>query len=128
MTCKIRVKEQKRAELEFLRRWSRSERKESSCCEEESTEGGRVDPARSNSETGGFRLYQGCGQHFPGSLARIEECNGAAKKKALSATTPDVSALALVHPGRAGGEVRTFLDSVQPNVCKRKAEELPNQD
>jgi hypothetical protein len=52
----------------------------------------------------------------------------AKKKKALSATTPNARASALVHPGGAGGGVRTSLDSVQPNVCNMKAEELSNHD
>jgi hypothetical protein len=48
----------------------------------------------------------------------------AKKKKSISATPSHASASALVHPGGAGGGVRTPLDSAQPNVCKRKAEEL----
>ena len=52
----------------------------------------------------------------------------AKKKKVLAATTPNASASALVHPGGAVGEDRTSFDSLQPNVCKRKAEELSNPD
>jgi hypothetical protein len=52
----------------------------------------------------------------------------AKKKKALAATTPNASASPLVHPGGAGGEARTSLDSEHPNECKRKAEELSNPD
>ena len=41
-----------------------------------------------------------------------------AAKKAFAATTPNASASTLLPPGGAGGEYRTFLDSVQSNVCK----------
>jgi hypothetical protein len=44
----------------------------------------------------------------------------AAAKKNLSATTPNASASALVHPGGADGGVRTSLDSEQHNVCKKR--------
>jgi len=65
----------------------------------------------------------------PVLLRELRKAMAAAnKKKALSATTPNASASALVHPGGAGGGIRTSLDSVQPNVCKRKAQELSNQD
>jgi len=65
----------------------------------------------------------------PVLLRELRKAMAAAKKKkALSATKPNASASALVHPGGAGGGVRTSLDSVQPNVCKRKAEELSNKD
>jgi hypothetical protein len=52
----------------------------------------------------------------------------AKKKKALAANTNNASASALVHSGGAGDEARPSLDSVQPNVFKRKAEELSNLD
>jgi hypothetical protein len=52
----------------------------------------------------------------------------AAKKKAISATPPNASASAVVHPGGSGGCVQTPLHSVQSNVCKRKAEEFSSQD
>jgi len=65
----------------------------------------------------------------PVLLRELREAMDAAKKKeALSATTPNASASALVHPGGAGGGVWTSTDSVQSNVCKRKADELSNQD
>ena len=52
----------------------------------------------------------------------------AAAKKALAATALNASASALEHPGGAGGEARTSLDSVKAKVCKRKAEELSNSE
>jgi hypothetical protein len=65
----------------------------------------------------------------PVLLRELRKAMAAAKKKkAISATPPNASASALVHPDGAGGGVRALLDSVQPNVCKRKAEELSSQD
>ena len=60
----------------------------------------------------------------PVLLRELRKAMTVAKKKALLATTPNASASALVHPGG----LRKPLDSVQSNVCKRKADELSNQD
>jgi hypothetical protein len=65
-------------------------------------------------------------QLSPVLLTELRKAMAAAKKKTISATPPNASASALVHPCGAGGEVWTPLDSVQPNVCKRKAEECFN--
>jgi len=64
----------------------------------------------------------------PVLLRELRKAMAAAKKKkALSAPTSNKSASALLHSGGAGGGVRNPLDSVKPNVCKRKAEELSSQ-
>jgi len=64
----------------------------------------------------------------PVLLRELRRAMAAAKKKVPAATTSSARASALVHSGGAGGEARTSLDSVQPNVFKRKAEELSNPD
>jgi hypothetical protein len=65
----------------------------------------------------------------PVLLLELRKAMAAAKKKkAISAAPSHTSAPALVHPGGAGGGVRTPFDSTQPNVCKRKAEKLSSHD
>jgi hypothetical protein len=57
----------------------------------------------------------------PVLLRELRKAMAAAKKKrAISAAPSHASAPALVHPGGAGGGVRTPLDSTQPNVCKER--------
>jgi hypothetical protein len=76
-----------------------------------------------------FIKAEGSMELSPVLLRELRKTMAAAKKKnALAATTPNASVSALVQPGGTGGEVHTSLDSVQPNVCKKKAEELSNPD
>jgi len=65
----------------------------------------------------------------PVLLRELWKAMAAAKMKALAATTPNTTSVsALGHSGGAGGETRTSLDTVQPNVSKRIAEELLSSD
>ena len=59
----------------------------------------------------------------------LRKAMAAGKKKALAASKVDsANASALERPSRVVGEARTYRDSLQLNVRKRKAEELSSSD
>jgi hypothetical protein len=68
-------------------------------------------------------------EHSPVFLQDLRKAVAAGKKKkALAASNANTSNSALERPNGVGGETRTYHNSLQLHVSKRKAEEFSSSD